>query len=97
MITYQEYMEDSANLHHAFYLEIAQECGINYSKSKDIERIKNALKTDEHLNNIPLREWDSKAESTKRSIDRALRNRGTWYSLAAGVCVHKAAAKEAAK
>lgn len=56
MITREEYLKNSNDLHHKYYLEIAQEIGIAPSK----EMIE---KGDVHLNSIPLKEWDSWALS----------------------------------
>lgn len=97
MITREQYMKDHT-LHHAYYLEVAHEAGIDYSKSSKLQRCIDALATgDEHLNTIPLREWDKAAAFTEDGIRRALKKRGDNYSMAGGVCVHKCAAIEAAK
>lgn len=97
MITYSEYMADSSNLHQAFYLEVAKAAGISYANSEDLPKIAKALKHDENLNNIPLYIWDRWAIFTARAVGEALKARGTFYSLASGVCAHKAAAREAAR
>lgn len=97
MIAYKEYMADSQNLHQSFYLEVAKEAGISYANSNDLPKIKEALKHDENLNNIPLAFWDKRAIFTASAVGKALKARGTFYSLASGVCAHKAAAREAAR
>ena len=95
MITRREYMADSDKLHHRYYLEIGREAGISYAKSKDLERIKNAInKGDKHLNTIPLGEWDNKGVFTKTAINTAMLKRGDSWTLAGSVCVHKAVALE---
>lgn len=95
MITRKEYMSDSEKLHHRYYLEIGREAGISYAKSADLPRIKEALnKNDKHLNTIPLSEWDNRGMVTKNAIHRAMTKRGDSWSLAGGVCVHKACAIE---
>ena len=98
MITRKEYMQNSKKLFHAYYLEIAKEAGIDYSESDLLPRVKEALKAgDEHLNTIPLSIWDANGMYTQRTINTAMKKRGDFWSLAGSVCVHKTAAKEAAK
>lgn len=53
MITRAEYMEDSENLHQAYYLEYATALGIRFSAA-EVEMFAKALETDKHMNNIPL-------------------------------------------
>lgn len=95
MISYKDYMENSSKLHQAFYEEVAQAAGISYKNSPDLSKIKDALAKDENLNNIPLHKWDIKARFTQKAISKALKERGTSYSLSSGVCTHKAAARAA--
>ena len=96
MITRTEYMTNSANLHHSYYLEVAKASGISYANSADLQLIKSSLASDKHLNNIPLEVWDRRARISQPAISRALKERGDFYSFAGGVCTHKAAAIEAA-
>lgn len=97
MITHAEYMADSANLHHAYYLEIAQDTA-NIGLPFTIQRIRQALdKGDIHLNSLPLTTWDASATIQQNSMRRALKRHGTGYSLGTGVCVLKAWAKHLAK
>ena len=52
--------------------------------------------TDEHLNDIPLRRWDSLAIMLVHysSIRELLREYGDFWSLAGGVCILKEAAHQ---
>lgn len=95
MITHEQYMADSAKLHHAYYLEIARAAGVRFSDPKDIARFREALTTDKHMNNIPLAWWDARAMGLGHGTRQALRERGTFYSMAIGVCILKAAARDA--
>jgi hypothetical protein len=94
--TRKDYMENRLT-HAEYYGLIAKEAGISYANSQELPRIKEAISTDENLNNIPLSWWDKRANSTVSSVSKALKNHGDFYSLAGGVCVHKAAAIKAAK
>lgn len=98
MITHAEYMANASRLHHAYYLEIAREAGISYAQSAKLARIEQALTDgDQWLNSIPLAQWDADALYTKQTVARALKARGTFWSMATGVCVQKAAAIEDAR
>lgn len=81
-----------------FYESVAKEAGISYENSSLLPRIKHALAAgDEHLNTIPLSEWNSMAAMTYGPLKHAFKLHGDTFSLAGGVCVHKAAAKKAAR
>ncbi len=99
MLTRKDYMADSANLHDAYYLEIANACGVKFTDPATIERFRKALLDDEHMNNIPLGWWDNRVISLKRSLNvrQVLKDRGDFYSMAGGVCILKAAARAAVK
>ena len=105
MITRKQYMADSHSLHHAYYLQLA---GMSRLGAHDlpvsIEEIREALKTDEHLNNIPLYRWDACARSVERQMRPAVTKAeeypagpgNTVWSLSDGVCALKALAKHLA-
>jgi hypothetical protein len=96
MTTRKDYMNGKVS-HHDYHLEIARECGISYKNSKELPRIKRALANgDKHLNSIPLSEWDMRGIYTKGEISNSLKKRGEFWNQASSVCVHKAAAKDAA-
>ena len=81
-----------------FYESVAAAAGISYTNASTLPEIQAALASgDEHLNTIPLRQWDIRAAQTQSVVGRALQLHGDFYSLAGGVCVHKAAAKKAAR
>lgn len=49
---------------------------------------------DEHLNDIPLAKWDGIAIKLAGVFANALKLAGDFYSLAAGVCICKEAARQ---
>lgn len=99
MITRQEYMANQAT-HNDYYGEIAEVCGVTFKDPADLERFRIALRSDEHMNNIPLNWWDARAQSLMRhngnTVRAELKKRGDGYSMAGGVCIMKAAARKAA-
>jgi hypothetical protein len=97
MITRKAYMADSANLHHAYYLEIAM-ASLPLNIPCSVEQVREALASgDEHLNTIPLGKWDAMAlTGDNRRMYKALKERGDFQSLGTGVCVLKAYAKHLA-
>jgi len=97
MLTRKDYMENSAILHQAYYAEIALEIGLNPSiLPASVGEIREKLKTDEHLNNIPLAQWDGRVQSL-RGASAALKARGDYLTLGTGVCILKAYAKHVAE
>ena len=95
MITHKEYMADSKRLHHAYYLEIARAAGVQIPGSM-MERVKGS--TDEHYNDIPLDQWDRIAGVMNGKLiashwAMAMKARGSFASLATGVCAAKALAR----
>ena len=56
----------------------------------ELESVREALKSDEHLNNLPLRQWDIAAEQMKGLLHR---NGITTYSLSERVCILKETAR----
>lgn len=84
------------SLHHAYHLQIALKIGLRPSNLPcSVEKIRKALQTDKHLNNIPLACWDARV-SGLRGANVALKRRGDWLSLGTGVCILKAYAKHLA-
>jgi hypothetical protein len=98
LLTRDAYMKDSRNLHQTYYLQIARMAGLRANNLPvSIERIREALKTDQHLNNIPLRLWDLKASHVAGAVMRAERKCGdTAPAPLDGVCALKALAKHLA-
>lgn len=102
MITRKEYMANSEKLHHAYYLQIALKSGLTkHHLPAFLPEIKEALKTDRHLNNIPLLRWDARAANTKQLVTKQITiaeefpagpSKVVW-SLGDGVCILKALAK----
>lgn len=79
--------------HEAIYTKIVTDIGLakllpHIPATRD--EIISALQTDEYLNNIPIRKWDSR----KLHVFKLMRNIGiTSISLAQAVCVLKQAAR----
>lgn len=92
MITHEEYMADSENLHVAFFAEIAQEAEVVIDRP---EQYRSELERDPNLNTRGLPYWDSLAHPYRRAAATALRARGTFWSLSVGVCIVKAAIRDA--
>lgn len=100
MITRQEYMADSENLHQAYYLETAQMAGLSVvNLPTSIANIRKALETDKNLNNISLQAWDYCVTSSVRAaIARVNVEKEGQHasSLSDGVCALKALARHLA-
>jgi hypothetical protein len=99
MLTRKQYMASSDQLHHAYYLQLAQMAGLGArSLPVGLDKIREALKTDEHLNNIRLTLWDAAALNCKSRVSDYIakceesKHKGLW-SLGDGVCILKALAK----
>ena len=92
MITRKDYMADSANLHHKYYLQFATQS--TYSLIK-------AFVGGRDYNSIPLHSWDYISEKVRRSVDKTLLSRAEGYeppkyawSLSNSICIAKAVARE---
>ena len=91
MITRKDYMADSANLHHSYYLQFATES--TYSLIK-------CFVAGRDYNSIPLHQWDHISEMVRKTVDKTLLARAegfeppkyTW-SLNTSVCIAKAVAR----
>ena len=94
MITRKDYMTDSANLHHSYYLQFATES--TYSLIKTFVGGRD-------YDSIPLHQWDRISESVRMSVDKKLLSEAEGYeypkyawSLSTSVCIAKAVARELA-
>lgn len=59
-ITRKQYMTDSSALHYNYYLQFCTRETIQAVTNRfGLQQLEKALKTDQHLNNIDLREWDA--------------------------------------
>ena len=94
MITRKDYMADSANLHHSYYLQFATES--TYSLIKTFVGGRD-------YDSIPLHQWDRISESMRMSVDKKLLSEAEGYeypkytwSLSTSVCIAKAVARELA-
>lgn len=100
LITRAEYMADSANLHQAYYLEVAQHAGMNASSLPvSVEECREALKTDKHMNNISLVKWDARASHWKQAVAQVniAKEGHCASSLSDCVCALKALARHLAE
>lgn len=109
-ITREEYMKNSKELHHAYYLQFSEPLAWDIVKRKIGEKCL-LMSKDEHLNDIPLRQWDSLAGFVFRGSEAVVKPRtlpagidglklkeaGEGYSCATGVCIFKAVAREIIK
>ena len=92
MITRQDYLDGKATFEE-YYGEIARECG-NLYLPVSTEEIREFLKTDKHLNNIPLAWWDAAARAQRTRIAPSVCKRTTGgCSLSDLVCVLKTSAR----
>ena len=92
------YMEGTIS-HQEYYSTLARAAGIGNFQDAFIRRVRKALADgDEHLNTIPLQQWDAMCfmDYQNASLKAELSKRGDTLSLAVGVCVRKAAAKDQA-
>lgn len=99
LFTRLEFMDKKCT-YHQYYGGIATEAGLCYKRADPnfLRRIKEALASgDEHLNTIPLIEWDRRAKSLFGVVDDAFRKAGDVPSLAGQVCLLKWVANEAVK
>lgn len=79
--------------HEEMYTKVVNAIGLEYCFSMvpaTAEEVTEALKTDEHLNNIPLEKWDRQYPSIRSALARI----GiTTTSLSTGVCTLKQCAR----
>ena len=94
MITRKDYMADSANLHHSYYLQFATQSTHSLIK---------AFVAGRDYNSIPLHQWDRISEGVRMSVDKKLLSKAEGYqypkygwSLSTSVCIAKAVARELA-
>lgn len=110
IITREQYMKNSKELHHRYYLQFATPSAWNIVLSKiGKEALLNSK--DEHLNDIRLEKWDSLAGFVFRGSEAIvkpnfipsgingmkLKEAKEGYSCSTGVCTFKAVAREIIK
>ena len=92
IITRQEYMKDSSNLHDKYYGQFVNSqilsLVVNIIGKK---RINESIC--EHMNDIPLRLWDSISMQVNFYCTTDRKKAGECNSIATGVCIGKAAAR----
>ena len=95
MYTRTQYLNSDCT-HGEYYGQFVTSEIINLVKSRfGIERLENCFSKDEHLNNIPLENWDCLVSSLPRYVQAGLKNVGDYLTLAGGVCILKQAARMA--
>ena len=92
MITRKDYLADSANLHHSYYLQFATPSTYSLIKAFVGER---------DYNTISLQQWDGISEMVRMSVDKRLLGSAEGYnypkygwSLSTSICIAKAVARE---
>jgi hypothetical protein len=99
MKTRQQYLNSECT-HREYYSQFVNEGIKNLVRSGIGEkRIKESLPVDEHLNNIPLKEWDSLGAYIVSSpnVRAKIKEAGDGYSQAGAVCILKEAARQIAE
>ena len=94
MFTRKQYMNDECS-HREYYAQLVSDhIRDSVLRRFGLERIRNSLKEDQHLNNIPLHLWDSLADCVSFSKYEEL---GDFETLAGCVCALKEAARQVAE
>ncbi len=95
-MTRKEYMDSSFprnNAHREYYAQYVTESIRLLVKSRiGLSRLQKS--TDEHLNDIPLDEWDRLAPIINRSANSLLRANGDFPTLNSSICIAKEAARQ---
>jgi hypothetical protein len=106
-MTRKEYMENSPDLHHKYYLQFAKPSAYSLVL-RTIGKEAILASKDKHLNDIPLNKWDSLSGFVFRGSEmvvkpryipdfidgKKLKEAEEGYSCSTGVCILKAVAKE---
>lgn len=95
MITRQDYLNNRCSFED-YYGDVIAGLRIHFSENF-LAKVREALKTDKNLNNIPLEQWDAMGFPYEGALARRFKERGDSYSLAGGVCALKTAARIAAR
>jgi hypothetical protein len=93
MITRKDYLEGRAT-HHEYYMDVLNAMAFKPHLPVSVEVIREKLKTDDALNNIPLIQWDC---CTVTGANEVLKERGDYLTAAGKVCILKAWAKHLAE
>lgn len=89
MITRQEYMQGSINLHDTYFRQfVTDSVKQRVARVIGVDRIKDS--TDKHFNDIPLRLWVSMFPLGSQELRKQL---GECNSFSTTVCIAKAAAR----
>ena len=100
IITREDYMNNSKELHHAYYSQFVNDSIISLVKNRiGVSRIKESQ--NEWFNDIPLREWDCLDGICRQTMNRKTaliavplsNGMGFLWSLSDSVCTLKAAAR----
>ena len=94
-ITRQRYLSGEVS-YEDYYVSLADIAGITFDP-EFVSKVRQALEEgDADLNSIPLQQWDDMCLSDRHNVelDAELRRRKDTLSLATGVCMRKAKAKQ---
>jgi hypothetical protein len=91
MITRQEYMLSSKDLHAEYYLQFSnQNLESLVLGTFGLTRLAKSYRNDKHLNNIPLAEWDRLEPFARMYVSKKLlKDLSETWSLATSICVLK--------
>lgn len=95
MLTRNEYMADSQNLHRRYYAQFVTP-GIFHMVERRFTAERLVRCSDQlYFNTIPLHQWDQLVPMLERMVDRQLmKSLGEGWSLGTGVCILKEAARQ---
>lgn len=92
MITRKEYLANEAT-HNGYHAQfVTQGIRDHVQRFIGLDRIKNS--NDPHMNDIPLKEWDSLTKIFGPLTNAKLKECGDYLTLATGVCILKEAARQ---
>ena len=94
MLTRKQYMSSEVT-HQQYYEQFSTEALREFVKQRfPVQELKAAYIEGKHLNSIPLQLWDNMAIVTRQAVEEKLRDAGDFWSLAGGVCILKAIARQ---
>ena len=109
----QQYLNNEISFHDYYVQFATEEMRQKVINKIGIERIKKAIKTDEHLNNIPVKEWDLLSGhywkhnqykewlvgtiTVSNECFKLIKEAGESVSSATMICIYKSIAKELIK
>ena|SRR6186713_10270 len=93
MYTRKDYLAGNCT-HEEYYSQFVTDDILSLVKNTfGVGLLEESLSKDEHLNNIPLGQWDNLTGYLPRYVSAGFKNVGDYLTLAGGVCLLKTAAK----